>query len=383
MKRPQTADKQELQRLRTLVSQYEDLLRCLPVGLIFIDDQDRVAMANPIGRQIRCVGDRVGGPVADCHPNSAHATLGKVMERFRTLPTEQQHPIVVERNERYEVTYSRVSDPAGDYRGVLWLAQDISRRKQLEQQLLHAQRLAGLGSMAAKIAHDIRNPLNAIQGAAHYMQQEAEDDEAQELTQLIKEQVSRVAALLSRLNALTRPLQPHFEPTDLPALVQAQLRASSLAHPRVKCTVEAAPDLPPVPCDVALVERLVGNAAENSLAAMAAASLNQIDQSSPEAGGDPGTIESLRVLESAALEVTIGLQTEQDGAWVLISFQDTGPGFPAEVLDNLGQPFVTTRPDGIGLGMTIMREICLLHGGDLTVQNNQRGALVTARLSAR
>ncbi len=362
MKPPQTDDKQELERLRALVCQYEDLLRCLPVGLIFIDDQDRVAMANPIGRQIRCVGNRVGGPVADCHPTSAHATLGAVMERFRNLPSQEQHPIVVERNERYEVTYSRVSDPDGDYRGVLWLAQDISRRKQLEQQLLHAQRLAGLGSMAAKIAHDIRNPLNAIQGAAHYMQQETEGGEAQELTQLIKEQVSRISALLTRLNALTRPLQPQIKPANLPAVVQAQVRASSLAHPRVDWTVEAAPDLPPVPCDVALVERLVGNAAENSLAAMA------------------GPKESA---ESGRLEVTIWLQTEQDGAWVAISFQDTGPGFPAEVLDNLGQPFVTTRPDGIGLGMTIMREICLLHGGDLTVKNNPSGALVTARLSAR
>ena len=74
---------------------------------------------------------------------------------------------------------------------------------------------------------------------------------------------------------------------------------------------------------------------------------------------------------------------QPDGSWVELRIQDSGPGFPDSVMENLFEPFVTTRPDGTGLGLTIMREICLLHGGDLLVENNETGALVTARLSMR
>ena len=149
----------ELERLRRAVTQYQDIIRSLPMGFIFIDDDDRVAMVNPLGEEIRCVGERKGAPVSDCHPPGTHAMLEKVMRRFREVPPSEQHPIVVERMQRYEVTYARVSGTDGAYRGVVWLAHDISRRKQLEQELLHAERLAGLGRMAAKVAHDIKNPL--------------------------------------------------------------------------------------------------------------------------------------------------------------------------------------------------------------------------------
>ena len=80
-------------------------------------------------------------------------------------------------------------------------------------------------------------------------------------------------------------------------------------------------------------------------------------------------------------DVSLTTTTSEDGSWVSIAFQDHGPGFSTEVLGNLFQPFVTTRPDGNGLGLTIMREVCLLHGGDLEVENTGSGALVTATLA--
>jgi PAS domain S-box-containing protein len=346
----------ELERLRHQLSLYEDIVRSLPLGFIFIDEDDRVAMVNPMGEEIRCVGERKGAPVSECHPPGTHEMLEKVMTNFRETPPEEHHPIVLERMHRYEVSYSRVSGEDGGYRGVLWLAHDISRRKQLEQELLHAERLAGLGRMAAKVAHDIKNPLNAIQGAAHHLQRVIDDGEAGQLTALIKEQVARITELLDRLNALTRPLQPELEETDPVELLRSQMRACELAHPEGSCAVRIEGEVPAVRWDVNLVERLIQNAAENAFQAMAG-------------GGE--------------LSVTVGLETLEDGSWVVLRFQDSGPGFPAEVLENLYQPFVTTRPDGTGLGLTIMREICLLHGGDLSVENNEGGALVSARLRSK
>jgi len=346
----------ELEELRGRVEQLEDIVRCLPFGLIFIDEKDRVAIANPVGSEIRCVGDRVGESVADCHPADTHVTLEKVMRRFRETPPEEQHPIVLERMQRYEVTYSRVSATDGAYRGVLWLAHDISRRKRLERQLLHAERLAGLGRMAAKVAHDIKNPLNAIQGAAHYLRDGSSAEEKDDLTGLIKEQVARIADLVTRLNTLTRPFDLELGPVNVAEVIAAQLRSCQLAHPGATWTLEVAENVPEVPADLTLLERLVCNAAENAATAM-------------EGGGE--------------LRVTVDHRTEANGAWVTICFQDAGPGFPDEVLQNLFQPFLTTRSDGTGLGLTIMREICLLHGGELVIENTDGGALVKARLSSR
>ncbi|RLE22002.1 MAG: hypothetical protein DRJ65_14825 [Acidobacteria bacterium] len=351
-------ERNELQALREQVAQFEDIIRCLPIGLIFVDVDDNIAIANPIGAEIRCVGDRLGASVADCHPAGTHTTLEKVMQRFRDETQMQDHPIVLERMHRYEVTYSRVAKLDGEYRGVLWLSHDISRRKSLERELMHAERLAGLGRMAAKVAHDIKNPLNAIQGAAHFLQKdEGEGEYSEELTTMIKDQVARIAALVTHLNELTRPFDLTLEPVDLDKAVRDQLSACSVSHPDVRWSLEADSDIDgPIQVDRTLLERLVWNAAENACLSMDGA---------------------------GRLEVRIRRHYEEDAGWVDIEFEDSGPGFPAEVLQNLFQPFLTTRENGTGLGLTIMREICLLHGGDLTIKNSDAGALVTARLSAR
>ncbi|MCP4901485.1 MAG: hypothetical protein GY906_31355 [bacterium] len=349
--------REEVSTLQHKLSQYEDLIRCMPVGVIFIDDKDHVSLVNPVGEQIRCVGERLDQPVSECHPDHTHSSLGEVMRMFRAGPPEYDHPIVMERMQKYEVTYARVEDEQQNYRGVLWMAQDISRRKQLEQQLMHAERLAGLGRMAARFAHDIKNPLNAIQGAAHYLQQEATGDETDELTSLIKDQVTRISGLIDRLNTLTRPLQPSFIPVDLEEIVASQLRTCAIACGAGKrWSLDVEEDLPHVPCDSALLERLVCNAAVNAFTAM----------------GDEGE-----------LQTNIALRTEADGTWAELQFRDEGPGIPEQVLENLFQPFVTTRDNGTGLGLTIMKEICILHGGDLSVANTASGAEVIATLAAR
>ena len=125
--------REELELLREQIRTYEDIVRCLPFGLIFIDEKDRITLVNPVGEEIRCVGERKGGPIAECHPPGTHTMLEKVLERFRETPPEEQHPIVLERMNRYEVTYTRVSAEDGAFRGVLWLSHDISRRKHGEK----------------------------------------------------------------------------------------------------------------------------------------------------------------------------------------------------------------------------------------------------------
>ncbi|MGQ9751263.1 MAG: sensor histidine kinase [Thermoanaerobaculaceae bacterium] len=330
-----------------------DALRCLPAGVIVIDDQGRIVFCNPMADAIRGVGERLGQPVASCHPPRAIPALEKLLERFRDAPPDRNHPLVVERGGKWEVLYQRITAEDGAFRGIVWLAHEISRQKALQQQLLQHERMASLGNMAARLAHDIRNPLNVVAGAAHNLRALVEDPVAQEMVELIESQVRRLEKLLQQLRELTRPLRPRFAQVDPVKLVSTYLaeqppntrRRISFLYPPGEFFARLDPDL---------VRRFLDNGVNNAL----------------------------RV--SPQVEVELALSTQPEGEWLEIRLKDWGPGFPQEVLGRLFQPFVSTRPDGLGLGLVIMREICALHEGEMTVSNlPEGGALVVGRFSTR
>ncbi len=333
-----------------------DVLECLPVGLIVVDENGRIVYCNPTGDAIREVGERVGEHVESCHPARTHEAVQRVFAELEKQDPRAPHPIVVERRNRWEITYSRVTDREGRFRGVAWMAHDITRQKELQRRLLHQERLLGLGRMAARLAHDVKNPLNVISGAVHNLRASCPGGEMAEMLTLIAEQTQRLSALVDRLRELTRPLTPSLAPVDAGELLR---RAVGAARPgnRNHVHLQLAPGLGTVLVDPHLVERLLANALDNAV----------------QAAGRRGTV-----------WVRAALHTQANGEWLVIEVEDDGPGFPPEVLDHLFEPFVTTRPDGTGLGLVIMREICELHGGTLAVENVPGGgARVTARLLSR
>jgi signal transduction histidine kinase len=328
----------------------EDVFRCLPAGLIVIDDQEKIAICNPLADEIRGVGERIGGPVDECHPGRSRGALGTVLRRFRDGSPGVAHPIVLERANRWEVSYSRVTSSDGAYRGIAWLAHDISRQKQLQQQLLHQERIVGLGRMAAKLAHEVKNPLSIIAGAVHNLKRDADDDDGREMIAIIEAQLERLRVLIDRLREATRPLKPQPRPCAADRIVRDVAKSM---HKDIDVSIEGGGSIAAV-VDPELLERLVLNGIDNAIRA------------------------------AGRVSVRLSIDTQANGEWLRIAFIDDGPGFSREVLNHLFEPFVTTRPDGTGLGLVIMREICLLHAGDLKVENRpEGGAVVTARLLTR
>ncbi|MFN2442403.1 MAG: PAS domain-containing sensor histidine kinase [Thermoanaerobaculia bacterium] len=332
---------------------YEDVLRSLPAGLIITDEQERIVFCNPLADRIRGVGQRVGRSVAECHPERSRKALGKVFDRFRSTDEARQHPLVIERANGWRVQYARIGSPEGEFRGVVWMAQDVRRQKVLEEQLVHQEKLSGLGRMAAKLAHEVKNPLNIIAGAVHNLTSRVSADPAsREMLEIVSNQLGRLGGLIDHLREVTRPLRPNPQKTDVGKLLRETLRPSGSG---VRLTVP--PSLPEVNLDPELFRRLVNNGVENAV----------------WAAGPRGRV---------TLEVS--MDTKPEGEWLEIEIRDDGPGFPQAVFDHLFEPFVTTRPDGTGLGLVIMREVCRLHGGDLEVSNPpEGGARVVARLVSR
>jgi PAS domain S-box-containing protein len=333
-----------------------DVLRSLPAGIIVVDEEGRILLCNEKANAIRGAGERIGQSVAGCHPGRAQKPLELLLERFRTEPPGEEHPLVVERGGRWEISYSRVLSREGAYRGAVWMAHDIARQKELQRQLLHQRRVSGFGRMAARLAHDVNNPLNIVSGAVHNLRAVATGELAQEMISLVEDQVSRLQELVGRLREATRPLSPRMADVDVRTLVLEAARAARQAGD-VRVAADVPGDLPTVHADPDLLRRVLDNALDNAV----------------RAAGPGGQI-----------RLAAELLARPDGEQLTLTVEDDGPGFPAEILENLFEPFVTTRPDGIGLGLSIMREICILHDGDVKIENpGGGGARVTAWVRPR
>ncbi|MHB0968352.1 MAG: sensor histidine kinase [Thermoanaerobaculia bacterium] len=345
----------DLDALWRRVAFLEDVLRCLPAGLIVIDEEGCIAFCNPVADAIRGVGKRLGGPVSECHPRRSQGALATVFEGFRSGETGSQHPLVIERANGWQVSYARVTSPEGRFRGIAWLANDISRQQELQQQLVHQERISGLGRMAAKLGHEVKNPLNIIAGAVHNIRAAGRlDDASREMIDIVENQLARLEALVDHLREVTRPLKVQPRPASVDRIVRD---AVGILSSRASIDVALPPSMPKVNVDPALFERLLLNALDNAV----------------RAAGVAGHV-----------SVRVALDTRPEGEWVVLEVNDDGAGIPQSVLDHLFEPFVTTRPDGTGLGLVIMREVCLLHGGELTVSNlPEGGAQVLARLRSR
>ncbi len=233
----------------------------------------------------------------------------------------------------------------------------------LAARMAQAERLAGLGRIAAGVAHEIRNPLAAarLQG-----ENALAGDDARRRAAIgdMLGQLSRLDALVGELLAMTQRVQPRPVPVDLAAFLssQAASHADVAAAKRLTLSVQDAagaavldsPVLdPPVLDPPVLDPQVVGRILDNLLA-------NAIRHA--PAGG------------------AVTLQAERAPGCLALVVRDTGPGVPPDLADRVFEPFVTGRPDGTGLGLAIARELADAHGGRLSLRGAGPGAVFVLEL---
>lgn len=219
----------------------------------------------------------------------------------------------------------------------------------LEAELVRRERLSTLGNMAAAVAHEVRNPLNAVSVGLQRLRVEFQPAAAEEygrLLELMQGEVRRLNAIVEEFLSLARPLPLRREPVRVPdlldevlGLVEAEARRAGI---RIERSVPA--DLPAVEADGDRLKQVLLNLVLNAVQAMP----------------DGGTVTLGAALARRALTLTVA---------------DTGPGIPPEVLPRLFEPYVTTRAKGLGLGLAIARRIVEAHGGRIEVESRPgRGA---------
>jgi signal transduction histidine kinase len=223
--------------------------------------------------------------------------------------------------------------------------------KDHQAKLVQHEKLAGIGRLAAGVAHEINNPLGVILGYAKLLRRRAEGGVAEDLA-VIEEETLRAKEIVEGLLDLSRPLAAESEPVDLRALCDAVVGRLREAHllEGVQVSVDGtATALGSPPKLRQVVHNLVKNAAE--------------------AAGPGGT-------------VTVRIDAGPSQAEVVVS--DSGAGISADVRDRLFEPFLTTKPRGTGLGLAVSRAIARAHGGDLSaVDAPGGGARFALRVPAR
>jgi len=337
----------DLRRLQAILDSMVD-------GVLFIDAEDKVAMVNEAGRVLRNMTDGPGRQLKDCHPKSSQPMLERVMTYLRSGDDAgPPHSIIKEREGRFETTYAPVNGPDGTYLGTVMVIRDIAERRTLERRLLDAERLSGLGQMSAQIAHELRNPLNAIDGAAQYLRRRlAGDAEVAEYAGLIGEEVQRVNRFVAALLHVARPAEPVFAPVSVNRLLREAAQKAALARgfPEHAVALDLAQDLPVLDVDAPMVGEALANLLQNAF----------------DAGG------------AAPVELASRYEVSGGEGTIVVEVRDRGCGIPPDQLEEVLRPFVTTKPTGTGLGLVVVTRAVEQHRARFRLERREGGGTVAA-----
>lgn len=238
------------------------------------------------------------------------------------------------------------------------LAQAYDQLQKTFDQLRKSDRLAALGQLSAGIAHEIRNPLGSIKGSIEILENEVSPDNPKhEFVRIIKEEVTRLNAIITEFLKFARPPKPMVEPTSLNDLIESTLVLFEQQEVPARLEIFKHFDLrlPSVSLDSDQMRQVLLNMILNGVQAM------------PEGG---------------RLDIRTRVDEKRNRA--IIEIADTGVGIDHENLDHIFDPFFTTKAQGTGLGLAISCQLVENHGGKISAHRNaDRGMTFTIELPTR
>ena len=220
------------------------------------------------------------------------------------------------------------------------LAEANARIQKVEEAARRSDRLAALGQLSAGLAHELRNPLGTIKASAEILQRNltSENDVAREVAGFIGSEVDRTNSLVTRFLQFARPLQLHRDNADLAQTLDRAVAQVEREAKGVAIYKNYAPEIAPFPFDAELMERVFYNLLLNAVQATAT-------------GG------------------AVTVKTRAAAGAVEVAVIDRGAGIDPGARDSIFNPFFTTKPEGVGLGLAIVSKIVDEHGGKITVES--------------
>lgn len=230
-----------------------------------------------------------------------------------------------------------IRDEAGAITRYIAVKEDITEKKAFERKMLHSERLAAIGNLAASVAHELNNPIGIILGYAEFLRDGWKGDpRTREVFDLLVEQSLRCRKIVKGLLAFARDRDEPRGPLALPDVCAEALRLveATLQGAKIRTIAEHAPDLPKVHANRQSLVQVLVNLLTNAAQAM-------------HGGG------------------TIRLSTRAAGDRIVLEVLDDGPGVPKELRDKIFAPYFTTKSSGTGLGLAITAKIVESFGGSI------------------
>jgi PAS domain S-box-containing protein len=331
-------------QLKTAQAYSQSILSSVTAGVVTVGPDVSVATLNPAAERILGVGEESilgrsletafkddGGLTRDVHK----VLEGRSPRTLRDVRLTTSSGKVV----HAQVSVSRMRDIGGRKLGAVVTIEDVSDVKALTEQLIRADRLAALGELTAGVAHEVRNPLGIIRASVQLMEDaECSKDRITGAAQVIKQEIDRLDSVIKALLDFGRPAAPTMRPV---AVAQVLEDVALFSHTfATRAHVQIIEDFEPagyeVMADPEQLKQVFVNLISNAVQAM------------PEGG-------------------TLSIVTGHENGFVFVRFADTGAGISPDVLGKVFDPFVSTRDDGTGLGLTIVHRIVDDHDGHMEV----------------
>lgn len=337
------AHKHERQRLATAIAHAEDIV------MIF-DREGTIQYVNPAFEAVsgytpqEAVGS-TGKALLQCDAQPVEA-IDQMWAHLQAGHTWTGHIINARRDGKpyhVDATISPIFDDNSAITGFVAVQRDVTEKLELLERLRKAVEMERFGNLVNAVAHEVRNPLNAIQAAAAALELDyGRDPDARELFHVVHSQVDRLAQLMRDLLAIGKPIDSMWlQPRRGSEIVQEALALwrgghSELDTARVRVECDSRAD---VLADTVRMQQVIVNLLDNAL----------------QHGGDRA-------------DVVLSVDDIADGCRIRV--RDSGRGIRPADVDRIFEPFFTTRPGGTGLGLALVKSIVERHGGSVSLYNN-------------
>lgn len=345
----------------------ENVISSLGEGIVAVDNNYTITLFNPEAERIfglskaLCLGQSIfhifksNSSLVDLVIESYEAD--KTISHYgNTLVTGDGNLIKV------GLTVSPVANKYGKVQGAVVSIKDISRWETLEKNLINLNRVESFRTFTAQLAHEIKNPLGGIRGAAQLLKREIGSSELIEYTEVIIREIDRINRFVERSIELSRPIKLELKKINIHQTLQEVLSLVEIDMKKrgIYLVMEFDPSLPMILGDMDILKQVFLNLIKNGLEAM----------------GKGG---KLKIATKMVTDYHLVRQRRKSN-FIGVDIEDTGVGIDEEWMDRIFTPFFTTKPKGSGLGLAFCQKYVGLHSGVITFIKKSQGTIFSVFL---
>ncbi|OGW61371.1 MAG: hypothetical protein A2Y48_01310 [Nitrospirae bacterium RIFCSPLOW2_12_42_9] len=327
-------------------SHLEAMLSGIADGIVFTDQDNKITFINDAAELIFDIkrDDWIGKNFENAHSPESHKKAIQLIKDMREGKVKSYTSEIISGEKTIFAHFSPIMH-GPEYLGVIFIARDITEMKRLQAELIQSEKLALVGKMSSSIAHELRNPLVPIGGFARIIHKKLEEGSPiKKYAEIIIKEIDRLERLLHDLLYYTKEVKPVMQPSNLNEIINELiiLYEDTFNERKIKVDARISPEIPLITLDPTQIKQSLMNLLYNAIQAM------------PDGG--------ILTIESR--------MEEREGIhYASVYIHDTGCGIPDEVMKRIFDPFYTTKIHGLGLGLTLTKNIIELHGGEIEVKS--------------